>query len=140
MSRQSISGCILYVLGVPISWRSKLQKSVSLSSSEYLALSNAVKEVMFVLQLLGSMQMAVKYPVMVRVDNVGAIFMASNITTTCHTRHFDIRYKYVNECVKDRVVKIVFVKFADNDSDILTKTFSTKVHEKLTKKMVIEKP
>ena len=34
VSRQSISGFILYVLGVPVSWSSNLQKSVSLSSSE----------------------------------------------------------------------------------------------------------
>ena len=54
VSRQSIRGFILYVLGVPVSWRSKLQKSVSLNSSEveYIALSEAVKEVMFVVQLL----------------------------------------------------------------------------------------
>ena len=32
--RQSISGFILYVLGVPVSWQSKLQKRISLSSSE----------------------------------------------------------------------------------------------------------
>ena len=54
VSRQSISGFILYVLGVPVSWQSKSQKSVSLSSSvvEYIALSEAVKEVIFVIQLL----------------------------------------------------------------------------------------
>ena len=67
------------------------------------------------------MKIIVKYPVTVRVDNVGAIFMASNITTTCCTKHVDIRYKYVNEYVEDGVVKIVFVKSADNDSNILTK-------------------
>ena len=94
-----------------------------LSSSEVedVALSEAVKEVIFVIQLLRSMKIIVKYPVMVRVDNIGAIFMASNIATTCHTKHVNIRYKYVNEYVKDGVVKIVFVKSADNDSDILTK-------------------
>ena len=41
------------------------------------------------------MKIVVKYPVIVSVDNVGAIFMASNITTTCHTKHMDNRYKYV---------------------------------------------
>ena len=58
-------------------------KRVFLSSSEveYIILSEA-KEVMFVIQHLGSMKIAVKYPVTVRVENVGAIFMASNITTT----------------------------------------------------------
>ena len=51
----------------------------------------AVKEVMFVIQLLGSMKIAIKYPVMVRVDNVGSIYMASNTTTTSHSKHLDIR-------------------------------------------------
>ena len=58
---------------------------------------------------------------MFRVDNIGAIFMASNITTTSCTKHVDIRYKYVNEFVEDEIVKIVFVKSADNGSNILTK-------------------
>ena len=63
---------------------------------------------MLMVQLLGSMKIIVKYPVMVRVDNVGAIFMASNITTTCHTKHVDIWYKYVNDYVEDGIVKIIF--------------------------------
>ena len=122
--------------------RLKSQNSVFLSSSEaeYIALSQAVKEVMFMVQLLGSMQIVVEYPVMVRVDNVGAIFMASNITNISCSKHVDIRYKYVNEYVKDGVVKIVFVKSADNDSNILTKNLSADLHEKHSKKMVIEKP
>ena len=77
----------------------------------YIALSEAVKEVMFMVQLLGIMKIAVKYPVTVRVDRIDAIFMAINITTTCHTKHVDIKYKYVNEYVKDRVVKKVFVLY-----------------------------
>ena len=88
---------------------------------KYIAISEAVKEVMFVVQLLGSMKIVIKYPVTVRVDNVGAIFMASNITTMCCTMHVDIRYKYVNEYVEDGAVEIVFVKSAVNDSNILKK-------------------
>ena len=107
---------------------------------EYIALSEAVKEVMFVVQLLGSKAVRVKYSVMTRVDNVGAIFMASNITTTCHTKHVDIQYKYANEYVQDGVVKIVFVKSAENDSGILTKAISAELYEKHSKKMVVEKP
>ena len=91
MSRRSISGFILYALGVSVSWQSKPQKSVLLSCSEadYVALSEAVKEVMFMILLLGSMKIVVKFTVMVRVDNVGNIFLASNITTTCHTKYVD---------------------------------------------------
>ena len=54
---------------------------------------------------------------MVRVNNVDAIFMASNITTTSCTKHVDIRYKYINEKVEEGVVKIIFVKA---DINILT--------------------
>ena len=51
-------------------------------------------------KLLESMLIVVKYPVMVRVDNVGAILMASNIMTTSHTKHKDIQFKYVNKYMK----------------------------------------
>ena len=76
----------------------------------------------------------------VRMDNVGAIFMASNITPTCCAKHLDIWYKYVNENVEDEDVKIFFVKSAENDSDILTKNLSTELHEEHSKKIVGEKP
>ena len=72
-------------------------------------MSEAVKEVMFMVQLLGSMKIAINYPVMVRVDNIGTIFIASNITTTFCTKHVDIRYKHVNKYVDDGVIKKVFV-------------------------------
>ena len=99
----------------------------------------AVKEVMFMVQLLESMQIVVKYPVMVRVDNVGAILIASNIMTISHMKHVDIWYKYVNKYVEDGIIKIIFVKSADNDSNILTKKLSVELHEKHVRKMVVEK-
>ena len=61
------------------------------------------------------MKILVNYPVMVREDNVGAIFMGSNINTKSCTKHVDIRHKYMNECVKAGIVKEVFVKSTDND-------------------------
>ena len=42
--------------------------------------------------------------------------------------------------MKDRMVKIIFVKSADNDSNILTKKLSAELHQKHAKEMVIEKP
>ena len=93
MCKRNVSRFILYILGVWVSWTSKAQRSMTLSSlvTEWAALLKTVKEVMFVIQLLGSMKVLVKLPVMVRVDNVGAIFMVSNITTMSKTKHVDIR-------------------------------------------------
>ena len=56
------------------------------------------------------------------------------------SQHVDIWYKYVNEYVEDGIVKIIFVKLADNDSNILTKNLSAELHEKHGRKMVVEKP
>ena len=96
-------------------------------------MSEAFKKVMFVIQLLGSMKIEIKYPVMVRVYNVGAIFMASNIATTLHTKNVDIRYQYVNENVEDGIVKIIVVKSTDHESSILNKNLSTELHERQSK-------
>ena len=140
-SRRSVSGFILYVKGVPISWRSKAQRSVTLSSSEaeWVALSEAVKEIMFVLQLLESMKIKVKLPVTVRVDNVGAIFMSKNISTSNRTKHVDIRTKYVNEYVEDGIIKIIFVQSGDNDSDIMTKNVNGDLLDKHAGKLIGDK-
>ena len=92
--------------------------------AEYVALSEAIKKVIFVNQLLGRLMISVKYPVTVRVDNIDAIFMSSNITTVSCTKQMDISYKYGNECVDERFVNIVFVMSADNNCNILTKNLS----------------
>ena len=65
------------------------------------------------------MEILLKLPVTVRVDNVGAIFMAGIVITMSCNKHMEIRYKYVNEYDKDGIVTIIFVKSAD-----MTVTFS----------------
>ena len=140
-TRISIAGFILYLMGVLISWRSKGQKSVTLSSSEaeYVALSEAAKEVKFVYQLLVSMDMKVKLPIVVHVDNLGAVFMSENVSVSQRTKHVDIRYRFVQEFVLDRFIKVIFVRTEDNDSDIFTKNLGGDLHERHSKKMIVEK-
>ena len=67
---------------------------------------------------------------MVKVDRIGAIFMANDIIITSCTKHVDVRHKYVNKYVEDGFIKIVFVKPAENDSSILTQNLSADLYEK----------
>ena len=67
-----------------------------------------------------------------RVDNIGAIFMSKNTSTSGRTKHVDIRYRYVNEMVLDGFLKIQFVKTEENVADIFTKNVSSKTYRKLT--------
>ena len=122
-TRISVTGYILFFMGIPIIWKSKSQRSITLSSSEveYVALSDAAKDIKFVYQLLHSIGVNVELPIVVRVDNMGAIFMSENTSTSGRTKHVDIRYWYVNEMAIDGFLKIVFVKTKENVADIFTK-------------------
>jgi len=137
-TRISVGGFVLYFLGVPISWKSKGQKSVTLSSAEaeYVAMSEAVKEIRFAYQILVSMGFDVTLPIIVRVDNVGAIYMTENKTTSTRTKHVDIRYHFVREFIEDGFIKVVFVRSEDNNADIFTKNVSSDKFETHQSKMI----
>ena len=140
-NRLSVSGFVLYLCGVPIVWRTKQQRSVTLSSSEaeYYALSEAVKEVRFIYQLLKEMGFAVELPITVRVDNIGAIFMAENMQVSQRTKHIDTRLRFVNQYVDDGFIKIKFVGTNENDADLFTKNLGKDAHERHGGKLVEEK-
>ena len=74
-NRIRITGFIIYLLGVPICCRSKGQKGATLSRSEaeYVAMSEAVKDIRFIYYLLESLGISVTLPIVVRTDNIGAI-------------------------------------------------------------------
>ena len=140
-NRRSINGFIIFLCGVPIVWRSKQQKTVALSSSEaeFVAISEAVKEILFVLQLLRTMNIPVEIPVKVRVDNMGAIFMSENASSGIRTRHVDTRYHFVREQVADKIVEIIFVRTDDNKADGFTKNVKSEVFERHSKDFVWDK-
>ena len=137
-NRISVTGYVIYLCEVPIMWKSKGQRSVALSSSEaeYVALSEAAKEIKFVAQLLMNVGINVDLPIIVRIDNVGAIFMSENVTTGGRTKHVDIRYHFVREFVYDGFIRIKFVKSEDNDADIFTKNVTGELLHKHKRKMI----
>ena len=131
-TRKSVTGFLIFLNGVLIVWRSKSQKAVALSSSEaeLYACAEAAKEIKFIVQLMLTMGLPVILPVVVRVDNVGAIFLAENATSSARTRHIDTRYKFVHEMTDDSFLKIVFVKSEENKSDGHTKNLSQEGHDR----------
>jgi len=140
-NRLSVSGFVIYLCGVPVVWRTKQQRSVTLSSSEaeYYALSEAVKEIRFIYQLLKEMGFEVELPITVRVDNIGAIFMAENMQVSQRTKHIDTRLRFVNQFVDDGFIKIKFVGTNENDADLFTKNLGKDAHERHGGKLVEEK-
>ena len=130
--RKSISGYIIYVCGCPIAWRSKGQKSVTLSSTEaeYVAISEVAQEILFIAGTLKFIGVQVSYPITVHVDNIGAIYLSQTATTGNRTKHIDTRYHFVREYIEDGTFKIIFVRSAENIADIFTKNLPTEAYKK----------
>ena len=123
LSDSDFARYIIYFCGVPVAWKSKSMKSVVLSTTEqeYVAVSEVVKQIKFLYQMLRSMEIKVPLPIKVQVDNVGAIWLANNSSVSERTKHVDLRAHFVRDMIKDQVIEINFVKSAENDSDIMTK-------------------
>ena len=111
-TRYSVYGYIIYFCCVPVVWKSKSMKSVVLSTTEaeYVAVSEVVKEIKVLYQMLRSMEIRVPLPIKFQVESVGA-----------RTKHVDLRAHFVRDMIKDQVIEIKFVKSVENDSDIMTK-------------------
>ena len=90
--RQSISGFVFTLVGGTISWSSKKQSSVTLSSteSEYMALLHALKEQIWILQFLEELSYNVKNQNTIYTDSQSALALAHNPEHHTRTKHIDI--------------------------------------------------
>ena len=100
--RKSVSGAIGFLCGSPISWLSKKQHTVALSSceAEYYAITEATKDILHAEQMIGEI-VPVKQPVDLFIDNQGAGYMSQNAVNNKRTKHIDIRYRFVQHFIKN---------------------------------------
>ena len=121
--RHSTTGNIFMLGGAPISWLSKKQPIVALSTSEaeYVALCSAVQETVWLRRLLSSIHVDVNCPTTIYEDNQGSIAMAKNPVSHARTKHIDIRFHYIREAVSNGIVTIFYCGTKDMLADILTK-------------------
>ena len=127
----SVTGFSISIGKCLISWKSRGQKSVTLSSTEaeYVSVSEVCAEIMFIKQVLEFLNVEIEYPITVNCDNVGVIFLAHNAKNIQRTKNMDVRYHYVRQYMEDGTVKIVFVNSEYNAADVYTKNFSGSIFE-----------
>ena len=85
------------------------------------------------------MNIEVELPITVYVDNVGAIWLSNNRTTSDRTKHIDIRTSFVKEYQEDWKIIIKFVKSEDNEADIFTKNTTNVIFQNHQKKLAWDK-
>ena len=121
--RKSTTGWIFKIESNTVSWKSKKQKSVTLSTTEaeYLAASDAVKEAIWLQDLSVELGILQEKYAHLHQDNQEAIFLENNVSNKPPTKHIDIRYHFVREQVQQGRIKISYCETSNMMADILTK-------------------
>ena len=138
-SRRSTTGYVFFLNGSPISWTSKLQRQVALSSveAEFVALQHAIQEATFLRKVLKELGCSQSGPTVIFEDNNGAASLADHPTSHSRTKHIDIRRKWLNEQLhgSQPAVCVKRVDSLDNMADIFTKPIDGKRHRELCARM-----
>jgi hypothetical protein len=132
--RKSITGYVFFMAGGPVSWQSKKQPTVALSSveAEYMSATQATKEALWWKSFLKEFGAKINYPIQMYSDSQGAILLAKNPEYHSRTKHIDIQHHFVREHVLKRNVKFDFISTKSMPADILTKALSRDLHNKFT--------
>jgi transposase InsO family protein len=136
-SRRSTTGYSFFLAGGPVSWCSKLQQAVALSSAEaeYLALSSAVQEAVWLRQLLREIGFP-QGPTVIFEDNQGCIALAKNPSHHKRTKHIDIRYHFIRQHVQNQEVELKWLATKEMVSDMLTKPLAKDLFQNLRQKIM----
>ncbi|GJP78251.1 hypothetical protein CLOP_g8576 [Closterium sp. NIES-67] len=127
----SIGGYVCLLGGGAVSWRSKKQNEVGLSSceTEYMALHHGAKEVVWLRRLLEELGVGQEEPTVVFCDNESAVKLAKNACLHGLTKHIRPKWHWVRRLL-DKEVRLEIVKTHQQAADIFTKRLAEADHWK----------
>ena len=128
-SRCSQQGYIFFLGDSPISWRSKRQQIVALSSTEaeYMAMGYASRNAIWLRSLLGELGL-IQPATLIRGDNQGAIALAHNPTHHEKSKHIDVVFHRIRDWIKNQRIKLQYCGTSENVADIFTKGLTHTLH------------
>jgi hypothetical protein len=119
--------CCACVCCACVCWFSRTQKCVTLSTSEaeYVALGDAVKELLFLRQVWRFMIPGKGMPCFpVFEDNQGALQLSKNPVSNSNSKHIDVRHHFLRELVRQGDIIVNHVPSEYQHADILTKVLA----------------
>ncbi|KAM2723556.1 hypothetical protein EV1_026500 [Malus domestica] len=126
-TRRSTTGYVFKLGSGTISWCSKRQPTVSLSTTEaeYRAAAMAAQENAWLVQLMSDLHQPVDYSVPLYCDNQSAIRLAENLVFHARTKHVEVHYHFIREKVLQEEIEMRQVKTNDQVADLFTKSLGT---------------
>ena len=135
-TRKSTSGYIFLIAGGAVSWKSKKQTNTATSTceAEYMACCTATKEADWLSRLLADIRgLDMPEPISIGIHNAGTIYLAGNPANNERSKHIDVQYHFVRECVDSNKINLRHCNTDDQLADSLTKPLERIKHSKFTK-------
>ena len=131
-TRKSVSGTSTFLNGSPIHTRSSTQRSVTLSvtEAELVAATQCAQDMLYAMRVIESMGLKVKKPMILEVDNKGAVDLTHNWSVGGRTRHVEVRQYFLRDLKEEGVILAEWIPGDSNSSDLFTKNLGGPLFEK----------
>lgn len=121
--RHAITGYVFLVDGGAVSWASKKQELVTLSTaeSEYVAATHAAKEAIWLRRLIAEVFRPLSEPTTLHSNNQSAIALTRDGSYHARTKHINIRYHFIHYSIEAGSIRLLYCPTDNQTADILTK-------------------
>lgn len=137
--RKSNTGFVFQLGKGSISWTARKQQCVTLSSTEaeYVAISEASKELMWLLKLLADLGEKIQKPVTIKEDNQSCISLLQAEGESQRTKHIDTKFNFIRDICNNGTLKVKYCPTEFMKADILTKPLARIKHGMLRESLGI---
>lgn len=131
-TRRSVSGYTTFLEDAPVAFKCAGQRFVTISSaeSELGSATSCAQDMLFVMRVLESIGLRVKKPMILEIDNQGAIDWTNSWSVGGRMRHIDVREHFLRDLREDGLIEVKWIASEDNSSDLLTKNLPGPLFEK----------
>ena len=125
-----------------MSWRSQKQTCVALSTAEaeYIALSAAAQEALWIRQLIGDIAARSIRPMEILEDNQSTICLANNPVSHGRTKHVELKYHFIRDQVGQGKIILTYCPSQEMIADVLTKSLPTPQFQRLRDLLGVKTP
>ncbi|KAJ0927704.1 putative RNA-directed DNA polymerase [Helianthus annuus] len=141
-NRRSTSGYFTLVGGNLVTWKSKKQKVVALSSAEaeFRGIARGLAEVLWIRKLLSEIGFSQTSASSIMCDNEAAIQISENPVQHDRTKHVEVDRHFIKEKLEAGIIELPFVRSEDQLADILTKAVNGRILNQFLDKLSIGDP
>ena len=133
--RKSTSGYVFMMGSGAISWSSRKQPIVTLSTTEaeYVAATSCASQAIWLRNVLKELHFSQEGPTSIYCDNNSTIKLSKDSVLHGRSKHIDVRFHFLRDLTKEKVIDLIYCRSKDQIADLFTKPLKLDAFQKLRK-------